>query len=253
MAGLVHPSAVVDPDARLARDASVGPLCHVGPGVTLGSGTELVGHVTVVGPTVLGRGNRVYPGAVLGAPPQDLSHRGEPTTLVIGDENEIRENVTVHRGTRKGGGETRIGSSCLLMVGSHVAHDCQVGDRVILTNNTSLGGHVIVEDGVVCGGHVAVAPFVRLGTLCFVAGGSMVERPVPPYVVAAGDRARVRALNRVGLERAGVSGPSVAALRDAFVRLFRGTAPIAVGARALSNADDPHVRRLARFILSAQS
>ena len=153
-----------------------------------------------------GEGNVVYPHVTLGAPPQDRTWSGEPTDLVIGDDNQFRESVTVHRGTAKGGGVTRIGSHCLLMVGAHVAHDCTVADGVTLTNNTSLGGHVVVGRRAVIGGHVAVAPFVTIGELSFAAGGAMIERDVPPYVIVAGDRARVRALNRVGLLRAEVPG-----------------------------------------------
>src|SRR5204863_8003879 len=134
------------------------PLCHVGAGVVLGEGTELVAQATVLGPARIGQRNRVYPHATLGAAPQDRSYRGEPTGLVVGDDNEFRELTTVHRGTAKGGGSTRIGSGCLFMVGSHVAHDCVVADGVTLANATTLGGHVVVDARVVTGGHVAVAP-----------------------------------------------------------------------------------------------
>jgi UDP-N-acetylglucosamine acyltransferase len=246
----VHPSAIVDPEARLADGVVVGPLCVVGAGVVLGEGTELVAHAVVLGPACFGRGNRVFPFAVLGAAPQDRSFGGEPTRLDVGDENVFREHVTVHRGTVKGGGLTRIGSRCLLMAGAHVAHDAAVGDDVILTNSTSLGGHVVVEDRVVCGGHVAIAPFVRLGALSFLAGGAMVERDVPPYVIAAGDRARVRALNRVGLARAGVPPRSLAALKRAFSLLYRSGRPLREAAQDLAGtAEDPHVRRLVTFLL----
>jgi len=210
----------------------VGPLCHVAAGVRVGDGCELLGSVTLLGPgTRLGRRNRVFPGAVLGAPPQDRSHRGEPTVLEIGDDNEVREQVTIHRGTAKGGGATRVGSRCLFMVGAHVAHDAQVGDDVILTNLATLGGHVVVEPHVVCGGHVAVQPFVRLGRGCFLAGGARVERDVPPFVIAAGDRARVRALNAVGLERMGVPSASRAALERAFRILWHKGRPLSEGVR----------------------
>jgi UDP-N-acetylglucosamine acyltransferase len=162
----------------------------------------------------------MFPGVVLGAAPQDRSHAGEPTELVVGDDNVFRENATTHRGTVKGLGVTTIGSHGLFMVGSHVAHDCRVGDRVTIANNTSLGGHVSVADGVVFGGHVAVAPFVRIGRLSFVAGGSMVERDVPPFVIAEGNRARVRALNQVGLERAGIGRDATRSVERAFRLLF---------------------------------
>ena len=244
---MVHPSAVVEPGAHLGDGVVVGPLCYVGAGVELGAGTELVAQATVLGPCRLGQGNRVYPHATLGAPPQDRSWAGEPTELVVGDRNIFRESVTVHRGTAKGGGTTRIGCDCLVMVGAHVAHDCVIADGVTLTNYTSLGGHVTVGERAVIGGHVAVAPFVRVGELSFAAGGSMIERDVPPYVIVAGDRARVRALNRVGLSRAQVPEASQAALERAFRALWRSGEPIAVAARSLS-AEDPYVWRLIDFL-----
>ena len=246
----VHPSAVVEPDARLADGVVVGPLSYVGSGVTLGEGTELVAQATVLGPCTIGRRNRIFPHATLGAVPQDKTWSGELTDLSIGDDNQFREGVTVHRGTAKGSGTTRIGSRCLLMVGVHVAHDCTVRDGVTLTNNTSLGGHVEVGARAVIGGHVAVAPFVRLGELCFAAGGSMIERDVPPYLIVAGDRARVRGVNRVGLVRAEVPEASRDALNAGFRRLYRSNEPLQVAIRTMTPdlARDPFVQRLIEFL-----
>jgi len=253
MGARVHSTAVVDPGAELGDGVRIGPLCHVGGGVVIDADTELVSHATVLGPSRIGRRNRIYPQATLGAAPQDRSFRGEPTTLVVGDDNEFRESVTVHRGTPKGGGVTRIGSGCLFMVGSHVAHDCTVGDAVTLANLTSLGGHVVVESRVVTGGHVAVAPFVRIGEIAFAAGGAMIERAVPPFVVVSGDRARVRGLNTVGLERAGVPEESREALERAYRALFRKGTPMSVALAevepALSN--DPFVAKLLAFLAVA--
>jgi UDP-N-acetylglucosamine acyltransferase len=246
----VHPSAVVDPSARLGDGVVIGPLCHVGAGVELGAGTELVAQATVLGPCRIGCDNRVYPHVTLGAPPQDRTWAGEPTELVIGDRNVFRESSTAHRGTVKGGGTTRIGSDCLVMVGAHIAHDCNIADGVTLTNYTSLGGHVVVGHRAVIGGHVAIAPFARIGEISFAAGGAMIERDVPPYVIVAGDRARVRALNRVGLGRAGVPDDSRIALERAFKILWRSGDPLSVAARAAEAryASDPYVRRLLDFI-----
>lgn len=239
MAAYVHPTAVVDPSAELADGVRVGPLSHVGAGVVILDDTELVAQATVLGPSRIGRRNRVFPHATLGAPPQDRTYRGEPTELVVGDDNDFRESVTVHRGTPKGGGVTRVGSGCLFMVGSHVAHDCVVGDNVTFANATTLGGHVVVESAVVTGGHVAVAPFVRVGEIAFAAGGALVERSVPPFVIVSGDRARVRGLNRVGLERRGVPQSSRDALDEAYRALYRKGVPLAVALREL----DPELRR----------
>jgi UDP-N-acetylglucosamine acyltransferase len=250
MGACVHPSAVVEPGAELGDRVQVGPLCFIGSGVQIGAGTHLVAQATVLGPARIGRRCRIFPYATLGAEPQDRSYAGEPTALEVGDDNTFREQVTVHRGTAKGGGVTRVGSRCLLMVGSHVAHDCVLEDDVVLTNLTALGGHVTVESHVVCGGHVAVAPFVRLGQGCFLAGGAMVERDVPPFVIAAGDRARVRGLNRVGLRRMGVPETSQHALRWAYRIIWRSGQPLAYGVEAVrrQTEPDPYVTRLLSFL-----
>lgn len=250
MTARVHPTAVVDSGAVLGDDVVVGPLCHVGSGVALGDGTELVAQATVLGPCRMGRGNRIYPHATLGAPPQDRSWAGEPTLLVVGDDNEFRESVTVHRGTVKGGGVTTVGSRSLFMVGTHVAHDCEVEDGVTFANYTSLGGHVRVGSRAVLGGHVAVAPFVQIGELSFAAGGAMIERDVPPFLIVSGDRARVRGLNQVGLSRAAVPEGSCAALERAYRLLWHSGDPLSV---ALARIDpdlraEPHVRRLVDFV-----
>ena len=246
----IHPTAVVDPAAQLAESVVVGPYCVIGAEVAIGEASELVAHGVVQGPTRVGARNRIHPFVTLGAPPQDKSWLGEPTRLEIGDDNTFREQVTVHRGTERGGGVTRIGSRCLLMVGAHVAHDCELENDVVLTNLATLGGHVHVESNVVCGGHVAVAPFARLGRGAFLAGGAKVEHDVPPFVIAAGDRARVRALNQVGLRRMGVPEQSRRALERAFRVLFRSGEPLS---RAVEIAkrelfDDPYVAELTAFI-----
>jgi UDP-N-acetylglucosamine acyltransferase len=212
----VHPSAVIEAGAVLGEGVVIGPFCHVGAGVVVGDGCQLIGSVTVLGPTVLGARNVIHPYAVLGGAPQDKSHQGEPTRLIVGDDNVFREHVTVNRGTTKEDGITRLGSGNLLMAGTHIAHDCVVGDGTILGNGTLLGGHVKILDYVVTGGGVAIQPFVTIGTIAFLAGGAMVERDVPPFVIAAGDRARVRGLNKVGLRRRAVSPESLRALRAVY-------------------------------------
>ena len=244
----VHPMAVVDPDAHLDDDVEVGPFCVVGSGVVLGAGTRLLAHVVLLGPTQLGQNNVIHPFVALGGAPQDRSYRGEPTRLWVGDGNEFREHVTVHRGTTKDQGLTRLGHHSLYMAGCHVAHDVTVGDHVTLANATLLGGHVVVGDHVATGGHTAIQPFVRLGESCFLAGGAMVERDVPPFVIAAGDRARVRALNRVGLARRDVPPASMEALHDAFRLLFGGSLTRAQALAQLTGTTDPWVRRLVDFL-----
>lgn len=246
----IHPTAVVDSTAELAADVRIGPFCVVESGVRLGAGSELVSHVAVRAGTWLGARNVVHPFCVLGGPPQDKSHDGRPSWVRIGDGNVFRESCTVNGGTQKGDGTTRIGSSGLFMVGTHVAHDCDVGDRVILTNYVSLGGHVVVEHAAVLGGHVAVAPFCRIGAMVFAAGGSMIERSVPPFLTVAGDRARVRGVNRVGLRRNQVPEASIRALRSVQRELYSGGEPLRVAAeRLLLETSDDFVHQLLTAIL----
>ncbi len=246
----VHPTAVVSPRAALADGVVVGPLCIVGDDVEIGANCRLVAACTVLGPTRMGEGNVVYPYAVLGGDPQDRSHGEEPTRLEIGDRNVFREHVTVHRGTVKDRGTTALGSDCLFMAGAHVAHDVVVGDAVTLANGTLLGGHVTVGDRVTTGGRAAVAPFVRVGEGAFIAAGAMVEIDVPPFVIVAGDRARVRALNRVGLRRQGVPDGSRRALAAAFRALFGKSSPRSEALRTVPEAlsRDPYVQKLVGFL-----
>lgn len=246
----IHPSAVVEPGAELADGVRVGPFCLVETGVRIGAGTELDSHVVVKRGSTLGARNKLHAGCVIGGPPQDRTYAGEASRVEIGDDNVFRESTTVHGGTLKGDGTTRVGSGGLFMVGSHIAHDCMVADRVILTNYVSLGGHAVLDTAVVMGGHSAVVPFCRLGSMVFVAGGSMIERDVPPYLVVAGNRARVRGVNTVGLRRNGVPEVSVQALRRAQRALYNGEQPLQVAARQfVETADDPFVRDLVRAIL----
>lgn len=218
----IHRTALVDGSADVADDAEIGPYVVVGAGVRLGPGTRLMSHAILEGPLVLGRANLVHPFAVLGGAPQDKKHRDGASGLEIGDDNVFREHVTVHRGTAA---PTRIGSSNLFMASSHVAHDTVVGDGCVLANAVQLAGHVIVEDQVTFGGLAGVAQFARIGEGAFVAAGSMVERDVPPFVIVQGDRARVRAINRVGLERRGATRETIAELERLFRALYLSGQP----------------------------
>jgi UDP-N-acetylglucosamine acyltransferase len=249
----IHPTAVVSPRAHLGDGVIVGPLCVIGDDVELGPRCQLLGSCTVLGPLRMDEGNVVHPYAVLGGDPQDRSHAGEATRLDIGARNVFREHVTVHRGTTKDRGTTLIGSECLFMAGAHVAHDVVVGDGVTLANGTLLGGHVVVGDRVTTGGRAAVAPFVRIGEGAFIAAGAMVEIDVPPFVIVAGDRARVRALNRVGLRRQGVPDGSRRALAAAFRALFGKTLPRIESVRAVPEdlTRDPYVQKLVGFLAAS--
>jgi UDP-N-acetylglucosamine acyltransferase len=216
----VHPTAIIDPGAVLADDVVVGPYCIVGPDVVLGSGVSLGAHVVIDGRTTIGERTRIFPFAAIGSEPQDLKYKGEPSSLVIGRDNTIREHVTINTGTEGGGMVTRIGDHCLLMVGAHVAHDCRIGDHVIMANNATLAGHVVVEEYARLGGLSAVHQFVRIGRHAMVGGMSGVERDVIPYGQVIGDRARLTGLNIVGMQRAGYSREDIQALRAAYQVLF---------------------------------
>jgi UDP-N-acetylglucosamine acyltransferase len=216
----IHPTAIVAPSAVVAEDVVIGPYCIVGEGVRLGSGVVLRAHVVVDGRTTVGDGTRIFPFASIGLEPQDLKYSGEPSSLVIGRNNTIREYVTMNPGTAGGGMVTRIGDNGLFMVGVHVAHDCQVGDYVVMANNATLGGHVAIGDYAVLGGLSAVHQFVRIGRYAMIGGMSGVERDVIPYGQVMGDRARLTGLNIIGMQRRGFSREDIHGLRTAYQFLF---------------------------------
>lgn len=216
----IHPSAVVDPAAKLGEGVSIGPFCVVGPNVELGDGVRLISHVVVEGRTRIGAGTEIYPFASIGHRPQDLKFHGEPSELIIGARNQIREHVTMNPGTEGGGMVTTVGDDGLFMMGSHVAHDCIVGSHVIMANNATLGGHVTLGDYVIIGGLSAVRQFVRIGAHAMIGGMSGVENDVIPYGLVMGDRARLAGLNLIGLERRGFKKDEIHALRAAYRMLF---------------------------------
>lgn len=218
---MIHESAIVDPDAKLAADVEVGPYSIIGAGVEIGSGSVIGPHVVVMGPCKIGSDNRIYQFASVGEAPQDKSYKGEPTTLVIGDRNTIREYVTLNRGTVEGGGETVIGSDNLFMAYCHVAHDCIVGNHCIFANGASLAGHVLVGDYATLSGFTLVHQFTEIGPRAFCGMGSAVSQDIPPYSTAAGSRARVIGINKVGLKRSGFSPELIRALHKSFRELLK--------------------------------
>ena len=250
----VHPTAVVSAHAQLGEGVIVGPLCVIGDDVTIGAGTRLVASCIIVGSTHLGERNTVHPFAVLGGEPQDKSYAGEPTRLEVGSGNVFHEHVTVHRGTSKARGVTHVGSHGFYMAGVHIGHDAIVGDHVTLANDTLVAGLVEIGHHVTCGGGAALAPFVRIGEGAFVAGGAMVGRDVPPWTIAAGDRARVRALNKVALERCAVPMPSRQALERAFRLLYRHAMPRSKALECVKAelGEDPYVTTLVAFLESCR-
>jgi UDP-N-acetylglucosamine acyltransferase len=243
----IHPTAIVDPSARVAEDATIGPYCIIGANVQIGSGTVLQHHVCVEPLTQIGRENTIYPFAVIGAEPQDRKYQREQTCCVIGDRNLIREHVTVHRGTRNGGGITRIGNDNLLMVGVHVAHDCCIENGAVIANQVMLAGHVRVEDGANIGGGAGIHHFTTIGTCSFIAGLARIARDVPPFMIVEGNPAEVRAVNTIAMSRRGYPPEHIDAVKEAFRRLFRTNgAAISRKIDPLSRdyADVPAVQRL---------
>lgn len=216
----IHPSAIISSTAKIGANVEIGPFCVVGDEVKIGDNTILKSHVVVEGDTEIGKNNVIFPFAVIGVVPQDLKFKGEKARLMIGDNNRIREHVTIHLGTQDGIMETRIGNNCLLMVGVHIAHDCVVGNNVILANNATLAGHVQVGDHAVIGGLSAMHQFVRIGSGAMIGGMSGVESDVIPYGTVMGERASLAGLNLIGLKRRNLPREEIHALRNFFKKLF---------------------------------
>ncbi|GIW97561.1 MAG: acyl-[acyl-carrier-protein]--UDP-N-acetylglucosamine O-acyltransferase [Pirellulaceae bacterium] len=243
MATIIAHTAVVDPRAELDEDVRVGHHCVIGPHVRIGRGTRLENNVTLTGHTTIGRNNHLFPGVVIGAEPQDLSYQGSPTQVVIGDENVFRESVTVNRATEKEDGITSIGSQCYFMACSHVAHDCRVGDRVIMANNVMLGGHVHVHHDATLSGGCAVHHFASIGCFSFVSGLSRVLHDVPPFMLVEGFPARPRTVNVVALKRKNFSPESIKALMEAYRLLYRSRVGVQ-HAREILFSNGPHFPEL---------
>ncbi len=221
MSVTIHPSAVVDPKAKLGENVDIGPFCVVEDNVELGDGTRLDAFATVKSHTSMGAGNRVHSYACVGGEPQDLKYHGEESRLTIGDNNAIREYVTIHRGTQDGGGLTSIGSGCLLMAYVHIAHDCHLRDGVILSNAVSLAGHVLIEEHASIGGMTGVHQYVRIGKGAFLGAMSGLGQDLPPYMLAAGARASLHGPNLIGLRRRKAPQETIAAVKTAYKRIFR--------------------------------
>lgn len=219
---MIHPTAIIDPGADVHPGANVGPYCVIGADVSLGEGTQLQHHVTIMGPSKIGRDNYFYAYCSIGQKTQDLKYDGEPTYLEIGDRNTFREFSTVNRGTLPGT-KTIVGNGGNFLAYSHIAHDCIVGDRVIFSNNGTLAGHVSVGDGAVIGGLTAIHQFCRIGRHAITGGCSKIVQDVPPFMIADGNPAEVRGINAVGLERAGFLPESVRAIKEAYKILYRGS------------------------------
>jgi len=262
---MIHPSSVIEPGAEIAPDVEIGPFCYISSQAKIGAGCRLIARVSILGNTTLGEGNVIFPGACLGGGPQDHGNEFQPgAKLIIGSHNVIRENVTMHAGTPKGqtpiNGETpevlttRVGSFGMFMVNSHIAHDCVVGDNVIMTNNAVIGGHVRLGDGVILGGNSAVHQFCRIGRKAMVGGMSGIGRDVIPFGMVTGDRGKLRGLNQIGMKRSGYDEHIVKSVVRAYMYIFKstdGTFEERVKSAAVKFADNPMVMEQIAFINEA--
>ncbi len=250
MTGVIDPRAVVHPSARLASDVSVGPYSIIGAEVEIGAGTWVGPHAVINGPTRIGRDNKIFQFASVGEAPQDKKYAGEPTRLLIGDRNVIREFVTISRGTVQDGGVTRVGNDNWIMAYVHIAHDCQVGNQVIFSNSASLAGHVHVQDHASLGGFSLVHQFCHIGAHCFTAMNSVISMDVPPYMMVSGHMAKPHGLNVEGLKRRGFSAETLQALRRAYKIIYRSKLTLAQAIEQLqiSAGETPEVAALVEFL-----
>jgi UDP-N-acetylglucosamine acyltransferase len=247
---MIDARAVVSPQAQIAADVEIGPFSVIGADVVIGPGTWIGPHAVIEGPTRIGSGNKIFPFASLGSAPQDKKYNGEPTRLEIGDRNVFRESVTVNRGTTHDQGVTRIGNDNLLMAYSHVAHDCQLGNQIVMANCSTLGGHVHVGDWVTMGGLSAVHQFTKVGAYCFLAHNAAVTRDVPPYIMAVGRPAEPHSVNTVGLQRRGFTPQQILNIRRAYRVLYRSGLKFAAAMERLETAagTQPEIVPFVEFI-----
>ncbi len=251
---MIHASAVIDATARIGADVSIGPFSVIGAGVEIGAGTSVGPHVVIQGPTRIGRDNRIFQFASVGADPQDKKFHGERSELVIGDANTIREFVTINRGTSDGGGATRIGNDNWIMAYAHIAHDCVVGNHTIFSNNATLAGHVEIGDYAILSGFAGVHQFCRVGEHAFVGMGCLINGDVPPFVIVANEYGRPRGINAEGLKRRGFAPERIAAIKRAYKTLYMSGLQLSEARDELARAgaDAPDVRRMLEFIERGQ-
>ena len=217
---MIDKTAIIDSKAKLDKNVQVGPYCVIGPNVEIGENTVIQSHVNISGNVKIGKGNKIYPFVSINDP-QDLKYAGEPTNLIIGDNNKIREYVTINPGTKGGGGLTKVGNNCLFMVSAHIAHDCFVGNNVILANNVPLGGHAYIDDNAIIGGNSAVQQFTRVGKSAMIGGTCGVVRDIIPYGIAHGNRSVLQGLNLIGLRRKNIPNKEIMILSDAYKEIFK--------------------------------
>ena len=245
---MIHTTAIIDSKAKISENVHIGPYCVIGPNVEINENTEIKSHVNISGHTKIGKGNKIYPFVSINDP-QDLKYNGEPTDLVIGDNNKIREYVTINPGTVGGGGKTIIGNNCLFMVSSHIAHDCQLGNNIIIANNVAIAGHAIIDDHVIIGGNSAVQQFTRIGKMAMIGGMTGVLHDVIPYGLSTGNRNSLQGLNLIGLRRSKFDNKDILALSDAYKEIF-ATKNLTENLSKLNGSfkDNPLVKDVIEFI-----
>ena len=252
--GMIHTTAIVDPSAQLDKNVSIGPYSIIGPDVKVGKNTWVGPHVIINGPTTIGFGNRIFQFSSIGEIPQDKKYQGEQSELIIGDDNTIREYVTINRGTEQDLGFTKVGDRNWIMAYVHIAHDCKVGNDTIFANGTTLAGHVVVEDFAILGGFTLVHQFCRIGTRSFCAMGTALNRDLPPYVMASGSFATTHGLNKEGLRRSGFSEDCIKALHKTYRLLVRNKGPKSENISQVEKiaTQYPEVQRFLDFIISSE-
>jgi len=240
---VIHPNAIIDPSAKIGNNVTVGPWTTIGPDVEIGDDCDIASHVVIKGPTTMGSGNSIFQFSTIGDGTPDLKYKGEPTKLIIGDNNVIREGVTIHRGTVQDQGETVIGNNNLLMAYAHVGHDCVIGDHAILVNNASISGHVYVGDWAILSGYALVHQFVHIGAHCFVGPAAFVYHDIPAFITAFGSPAEPRTINREGLKRRGFDADQIALANQAYKLLYRRGLQLDESIKAIKKlGDDPLIK-----------
>ena len=245
---MIHSTAIIDPKAKIGKNVQIGPYSIIGPNVDIGDDTIVQSHVSILANTIIGKSNKIYPFVSINEP-QDLKYNGEETNLIIGNNNKIREYVTINPGTVGGGGKTVIGNNCLFMVSSHIAHDCQLGNNVIVANNVAIAGHAIIDDDVIIGGNSAVQQFTRIGKMAMIGGMTGVLHDVIPYGLSMGNRNSLQGLNLIGLRRAKFDNKDILTLSDAYKEIF-ATKNLTENLIKLNGSfkDNPLVKEVLEFI-----
>ena len=244
----IHPNAIIDEKAIIGKNCNIGPFCYVSSEVVLEDNVELFSHVSIMGKTTVGNNTKIWPFASIGHQPQDLKYNGEPNELIIGSDNKIRESVSINPGTKGGGGLTKIGNECLFMLGSHIGHDCKLGNKIILANNAALAGHVVLEDRVYIGGLSGVHQFVRIGEGAFIGALSMVAKDVIPFGMVYGERAKLMGFNLVGLRRLGVGNKYIKELKEAYETIFCQNNTLQKRILDIDTMNNPLIKKVLDFI-----